>query len=115
MLYNQSTGLKSTERPETIADVMSVKRLIAWLETKPADGTYVYIDGSRCLLTQYLQASGFPQGRVGAFHFFPDAFDRSEPALSLPKDLHDIAFGLNAAERTFGAALQRAKRILEDA
>ncbi len=89
---------------EKPADIMTTTALIAWLEKQPEDAPYCYLAHGRCLVAQYLAASGYEDVNVfshGTFNHsggrdasYPIAFD--EIALKIP--------------RTFGAALRRAKQ-----
>jgi hypothetical protein len=101
MLHNKSTGLKP--------DVMSTETLVDWLETKPANETYSYFEHRSCLVAQYLTDKGYDN----VFAYSMGHFDHGGATdARFPMVFDDIA----AAEpRTFGAALKRAKKALEDA
>jgi hypothetical protein len=110
MLYNKSTG-------QPVADVMSINSLVAWLEKKPAEGTYSYINGARCLIAQYLQENGFPEARVSAHTYRKHSGGENQ---KLPKEFHEIAIGGPNTNNvigptTFGAALNRAKAYQDGA
>jgi hypothetical protein len=80
---------------------ISLRAMIAWLETKPADEEYDYIDAPRCAIAQYLQAQGRSEDD-SVVDFWPTP----EPS---QKDywLFDIAC---TVPWTFGAALERARK-----
>lgn len=50
MLYN-----KDWDKPAKKLEMWTLPHLIAWLETKPADGFYDYCDSRHCLMCQYVQ------------------------------------------------------------
>jgi hypothetical protein len=88
------------ERPDRVYDKVSLRRLIAWLETMPTDGRYDFCHPARCALGQYLAAQGFT-GR----DIIVDVENESWIELvaqggGLPDDW------------TFGAALARARAVL---
>jgi len=103
MLFNKSTGK---------SDVFSTKRLIAWLEQKPADRTYDYMSGSYCLLAQYFEENGLSRVSVTP-GYYSQGYGSYGSYRSLPEGWERVAMGRNK-EWTFGKALQRA-RALEDA
>lgn len=86
-------------------DPLPIAPLIAWLEKQPADGQYVYTDGSNCLLAQYFRASGYRDINLGNITARLDG-----ERVFLPISFQRIA-GYYGGERTFGAALERAKNL----
>lgn len=97
MLYD-----KRWEKPEVKADPFSLESLIAWLEKQPADKMYCYQDLGHCLLGQYFRSCGFLNVQVGG----------SEVGLNGRDFRLSEAFANIAVEypRTFGAALERARK-----
>jgi hypothetical protein len=81
--------------------VLSLDTLIAWLRTKNPAESYAYVDGSECLLFQYLKAHGFPVRYVTAFGAW---YDHEGALHRTSRAFYHIAIG----HPTFGAALQRA-------
>lgn len=98
MLYD-----KRWDKPEVKADPFSLESLIAWLEKQPADQHYDYCDGDNCLTAQYLTHCGFKE-----------VFLTVERLKNL--GWYYIASGWHTrngcGERTFGAALERARKVL---
>jgi hypothetical protein len=98
---------------ETKADPFTLDGLIAWLEKQPANSAYDYGCNGHCLLAQYFTMHGFKNVIMG-----PKSFDHSAGRdVPLPPILNDIAIGRwrmfpNNQERTFGAALERARAVL---
>lgn len=96
-------------RAKTQAEPFSLESLIAWLETKDAEGEYEICQIKYCLLAQYTEASGgYVSGcrsyyAIGDFHL--DTV--GEETLST---VHSIAYD---DPHTFGAALTRAQAALE--
>lgn len=113
MLFNRSTGKPNTD------DMLSLDNLIAWLEQRPADGTYDYCSSRKCLLAQYFTAKG-----LKAFSVTPGIYTTNygswtgEENHLLPHGWEHIALGgstkfngqLNGVW-TYGSALQRAKAL----
>lgn len=92
---------------QTKPDVLSLEGLIAWLETKPAQRAYDYLNcEGQCLYGQYMAAHGIPWRESGA----------SAPGLA-PKErdhfcalvYRDVA---DDSPYTFGGALERARKAL---
>lgn len=99
MLYNPNW---------TKADPLTLEALIAWLETKPADEVYCYMDLGRCLAAQYNASIG----RQYYLNGFADSLNKAKSITSAsPFDwqLEDIA---RRQPYTFGAALSRARAML---
>ena len=81
--------------------------LIDWLSSCEPAGEYDYYDGHCCMVAKYLQARGFPLASVDtAFAFLPSSLGAPR---ALPADWDDIA---RARPWTFGAALERARKVL---
>jgi hypothetical protein len=95
MLWN-----KDWEKTHIKADPFSLESLIAWVEKQPADTSYNWDSCEDCLVGQYVRAvtgSDSPSGEVIYRELFPDL---------------DTYFAVCAeAPWTFGAALDRARRI----
>lgn len=98
MLYNESTG-----KPKAQADVFSLESLIAWLEKQPADTEYDWYNVHGCLMCAYFKAHGYER---------PSA----NPGLNSDTIRNWGEFGYYnigmAAPWTFGAALDRARKVL---
>lgn len=78
----------------------SVEALIKWLETKPADEPYDWIDADHCLLGQWCASKGL-EGQV--------LHDKS-CNLGENDTFYEIALK-HVTRNTFGAALKRARRL----
>lgn len=82
-----------------------LSNFIAWLETMPADGTYNYLS-ARCAIGEYLEAHGSSYSE--AHKIRPEGFD------TLCDWNANITSGYGRSqERTYGAALQRARLYQE--
>jgi hypothetical protein len=102
MLYDKRWDDKS-------AHGVSLRGLIAWLETQPPDQPYDYGDPGKCVVAQYLGSIGSAKCMV-CFGYEPE---RSPDAW-----LHYIAKGNGRypqKQQTFGAALARARQYFEAA
>lgn len=99
---------------EIKADPLSLEGLIAWLERKPADQEYDFLDNANCLNAQYFKARGFPLFSCGTISF---AYWRKKhflwlfPYKTMTEVAFPMAFNVVAVKepRTFGAALERAR------
>jgi len=92
---------------ETKPDVFSLEGLIAWLWAQDQATEYSYYSNCNCLVAQYLKSAGirFPEpGGVGAYGYY----DENHTRHPLPYSLNDAALGTP----TFGAALERARKLL---
>lgn len=101
MLYDP----KWEQKTETKADPTSLKDLIAWLETKPTDGPYNFMDcGGGCLYGLYFQeACGLPWWL---------AEDGSGADVYLARISKTPQEKIAQTEpHTFGAALERARAL----
>ena len=86
------------EKYETKPGVFSPEGLIAWLETQDPTTQYDYHDCSgHCLIAQYLAAHGYLWGD-NHYGRFMSGVDRADIACTFPM--------------TFGAALERARKLL---
>ena len=109
MLYNESTG-----QPKAIH---SLDSLISWLEKKNPEEIYDYTDIHHCLIGQYYTDMGLKDVSVSSTTFRTDRLLR-EP---LPAGFNEISLGKRTTfintklpyNRTFGAALERAKYFRE--
>lgn len=112
MLFNRSTGKPNTD------DMLSLDNLIAWLEQRPADGTYDYCSSTRCLLAQYFTTKGLKAFSVTPGIYTTGKYSWNEKIHLLPGGWEEIALGeaknfngrLNGVW-TYGSALQRAKAL----
>lgn len=94
---------------EIKADPFSLDTLIAWLEKQPENKVYCYLDNGGCLLAQYFQANGHPDAEVGGFEvWLTGSPSKRDDEVILPDSFSKIA---QEGERTFGAALKRARRL----
>lgn len=103
MLYNQEWERK-TPPP------MSLESLIAWLEKKPADGSYVYQSHGSCLIAQYMKDQEFTDVFVDSRFYEHDGCGLKY----LPVGWDAIARSDDwraTSELTFGKALARAKEL----
>lgn len=88
---------------QTADDPFKLETLIAWAEKQPADKRYDYWC-NRCYFGQYFEAHGHQVRMVGtASVTFNDGETRHFPA-----GFFDVAF---EAPHTFGAALERARKL----
>ena len=92
---------------ETRPDALSLDGLISWLETKPADDAYCYIDTGHCLIGQYTRERlGFEDVTVGSLRFIGLKGDGLGRYYSMPPHWNNVAAHF---PHTFGAALERAR------
>lgn len=91
---------KPEVKPATTPDIYALPTLIAWLETKPKDGTYNFYNcNGECLLGQYMTACGVK-------HQFGDG--QYAELAEVTNWGTGIAF---EQPNTFGAALERARAL----
>lgn len=89
---------------------MTVEALAAWLEKKPRGGSYVYTNGSMCLLHEYFTEVGLPIHRMGAITWCDTRMHMHD----LPKHFNAIAKPAGGGNfSTYGHALKRAEKILQ--
>lgn len=98
---------------DKVAYGISLRGLIAWLEKQDPKQRYEYTDPYRCVLGQYLQSFGLSE--QDSFVDFGNRPDKTGPQAWL----HFIAYGYgpdtdpnSRPEQTFGAALERSRRVL---
>ena len=90
------------------ADVWSLDRLIAWLETMPAELEYCYTASGKCLLAQYLKGIDWATDPLVDLTSAEDL--ASEKRIKIPAAFNKIAQGKTCNRtNTFGAALDRAQ------
>ena len=99
MLYDPKWEKKTKK-----AELLSLPRFIAWLESQPADHLYCYGDGGRCLLANYFHQNGRPKADFGGTFY---RLTKNGPMHDLPQSFAEIA-----AEHphTYGGALNRARK-----
>ncbi len=85
-------------------DVHSIESLIQWLEDKDPSEDYAYTNNRHCLLAQYYKAKGFKRVAVDAHSLYHGIFNWTR----LPYNFDWVGLG---HPRTFGAALQRARKL----
>ena len=98
------------------ADPWSLESLVGWLELQPANESYSYCDGQRCLLARYLRWAGVADGPsyVTASAFDKMSADGTWISRPLPAGFNAVAQGDSFVVRhTYGAALTRALALLE--
>lgn len=88
---------------------ITVRGLHDWLLTQNPATRYSYVSNEKCLIAQFLRASGYPvlsvnpvtwTDKTGASHYYP-------------QELNEIALDRDkSTDRTFGAALKRAAKVL---
>lgn len=89
-----------------------LQNLIEWLEKKPAEGTYDFIDTRGCLLFQYLKAQGLPIESVGTTCWVDTTIIMHK---DLPQSFVTVSSGVGWDDpRTFGAALDRARALVKE-
>lgn len=108
MPFDASPISNPVTKVDDVADVFSLKGLIAWLETQPPGEQYCYWASGTCLIGRYLREntdlilsvspSGMANYSEGGFEKRWD-FESSIEKVS------------RLTPRTFGAALKRARRL----
>lgn len=95
--------------PKWLKTEPSLAGLIAWLETKNPNETYVWHDSNNCLIAQYGKSIGWSPMRMSTEAVEGDI-------TSAPYHQISTANGQLALEQpyTFGAALARAKKALQE-
>ncbi len=97
MLYDPKWEVK------TKPAVFSLESLIAWLEIMPADRPYNYFDTDACMAAQYCASQGREYMPPNPFLFW------KYWSQDFRYNMESIAVG---QPRTFGAALDRARKAL---
>lgn len=95
-------------KPATKDDI---KGMFNWLSTKPANDTYFRGSPHNCLISQFLRACGYSQPYTGVSYVYVD-----NNTFQVPKEIAFIAYDSDFYEGgndTYGAALFRAKQILQ--
>lgn len=104
---------------QTKADPFKIETLIAWLEKQPAETEYCYFSNGKCLLAQYFQAHGFPLSEMrgddlvttdGQRITVPFSWDVLAQGQVYIESRDEFLPGVSS-ERTFGAALERARKL----
>jgi hypothetical protein len=90
---------------EVKANPISLESLVAWLEKRPADGTYDECNHTGCMIAQWLYHVD-PASRPGFGHSFMYVVNGRNTDF---RKFSEIVF---RGERTFGAALDRARAAL---
>lgn len=102
MLYDKRWEGKEVK----IYKLLSLEGLISWLEKQPANEKYEWTNCSKCVFGQYLAEFGLTNqaSQVDVL---------SGGAIHSPQDYADYQFIGYKGQHTFGAALERARRVLE--
>ncbi len=96
----------------TQPDVFSLESLIAWLEQQPPKKRYSYMNvEGRCLIGQYLTAHGLAWGHGYYSDVMPNENFEHNGLMYSCRGY--IAAGFRGDAQTFGAALKRARAVLE--
>lgn len=100
---------------EDQADRLSLVSLIAWLETRNPADVYSYINIWRCPLTQWLES------QFNSVEFGPSDWEgeshcvyRVDGKIICLDPLEDIIRGDGVWDWTYGAALRRARKALDE-
>ena len=80
-------------------DPLSFEGLVKWLEQQPPTQTYRYTEPRHCLVAQWLQANGVIDYNI----------DSATIRSRYGTEVYNVA---NGGEETFGAALERARKLL---
>lgn len=90
-------------------NIFSLDSLVHWLERKPADEGYSYINGRACMCYQYFSYMGLDVDRVSAMFYFLKS-DPNHPNM-YPGSFNKISLGIDSVYGpwTFGEALKRAR------
>ena len=89
------------------ADPLDLDAMIAWLETMPAEGEYLYGLCGGCAIAQFLKAMGYPDPVVGGTWF---ELVRGSGAETLPAGWNNAVL---RSPRTYAAALSRFRALRE--
>lgn len=93
----------------------NLDNFINWLETKDPKDTYRYDSVCDCLLSQYMQAQGFPLAEHFGMNHYSLTGSVNDVRTDMPMVFREIAAGVPAEQMagapcTFGEALDRARR-----
>ncbi len=97
----------------TKPNVFSLEGLVAWLEKQNPATSYDYASPHGCLLAKYFRSMGYRWAFCGTsiFHysrfFLPTLFTKP-----IPKEMNNVSM---YGPFTFGAALERAQRLINKA
>lgn len=98
-------------KTETKADPLSLTSLIAWLEKRDQSKSYNYGCNGGCLLALYFRAQGFEGASMGSMTWFYYEGEKSI-RMDMPPHFDEIAVGGGTRlSHTFGAALERARKL----
>jgi hypothetical protein len=86
-------------------DPLKIGTLIEWLQNRNPQEPYCFLDSGHCLFAQYFSAHGFTNIDMGGWTIHHGMPRQKTP---LPEYWDDIACNF---PRTFGAALQRARKL----
>jgi hypothetical protein len=102
MLYD-----KRWEKANQATDyTLDLRDLVLWLEKQPAKKRYCYMDDARCLFGKYFRHLGFKDIEVGGTGFSHSGTGGRRIEMTIA--VQDIPAD---HPRTFGAALERAKKL----
>lgn len=103
--WRQDSSMDKVER------LLQLEPLIAFLETKKPDDTYMYCDNDYCMFGQYFAAHGIKAKVCMA------TIEVEGKVYDIPEDMRRLAVGREMHElrapSTFGFALMKAKECLE--
>lgn len=80
-------------------EVLTVPKLVAWLQTKNPSTSFEYRNCRKCALAQYMQEHGFPDAHFGGTEY--GIFDWDDSPYHIPRRIADAAH-----VRTFGEFLK---------
>lgn len=80
-------------------EVLTVPKLVAWLETKDPNTSFNYMSCSKCALAQFMQEHGFPEAHFGGDEYGITKGDHS------PYDI-PVRIANAAHAHTFGGFLK---------
>lgn len=104
MLYDKKWDAKKWDEKTRLEKAQEIESLIAWLSTQDPSAKYDYGDTSNCLFCQYYRAMGFKVDSAGG-EYTRVRVNGKQVIISTDYQGPVSACG----ERTFGAALERAK------
>lgn len=85
---------------------LSLESLRDWLRTKPVDEVYCWADAQTCLLGQYLKHIGAIE--IGSSYWL----DANSNLHEISEQFFHVALHGHNLPHTFGAALERAEKII---